>query len=128
VQWKSTITPRRRVQQNYGDEGVSYEINFRGKLIKRVVKSWDEIPILKFIRDEISKITGARYNYCVVQRYPNGNVGINPHRDREMKPDTDIAGLSLGATRILTMDPPRYNSININSFSIELISGSLYIY
>lgn len=126
VPWTSKITPGKRVNQNYGDEGMSYKLRFGEKVIERKVLPWSDLPLLLTLRERISKVTGAEYNYCVIQRYPNGNVGINPHRDREMKPNTDIAGLSLGSTRILTMTPPRYSK-DQTPLHIPLPPGSLYV-
>ena len=81
----------RRVNQNYGDPGLSYRLQFGGydgkpiKIIDRPVKPWEELPILTSLRDYVATITQSRYNYCVIQRYPNGRTGIKPHRDREMR-------------------------------------------
>jgi alkylated DNA repair dioxygenase AlkB len=128
VPWpKPDQNHRRRVNQNYGDPGVSYRLEFGGyngkplKIIERAVRPWDELSILPMIRDYVAEITQSHYNYCVVQRYPTGNVGIKPHRDREMRPDTAIAGLSLGATRVLSM------SYRDDVIKIPLPPGSLYV-
>jgi alkylated DNA repair dioxygenase AlkB len=127
AQWRRDITPGRRVNQNYGDDGVSYEYSLRGNLIHRPTCPWSELPVLESLRDAVSNVSRNRYNYCVVQRYPSGRVGINPHRDKEMKHGTDIAGLSLGATRVLTLTPPRFNRVDTNPINISLTPGSLYI-
>lgn len=125
VEWNNAITPGKRVNQTYGDDGVSYELIFKEKTIRRHAKPW--LPILKYIRDKLTDITGSRYNYCVVQRYPNGRVGISPHKDREMEPNCDIVGISLGSTRTLTLTPPYYNRINKTPVTVILNPGSMYI-
>jgi len=127
VKWSSKITSGRRVNQNYGDTGVSYKFSINSKIIERIVHPWEQMPILQQIRDYLSSLTQTNYNYCVVQRYPNGNVGINPHRDKEMVSGTDIAGISLGTSRILTLTPPRSNRIDTIPIHIDLPPGSLYI-
>ena len=127
VPWSKEITPGRRVNQNYGDSGLRYTLNFGGygdkplKTIEREVLPWNNLPALIPLKERLSAVSHSDYNYCVIQRYPNGNVGINPHRDREMRPDTDIAGISLGATRTLTMS--RYSK----EIKIVLPPGSLYV-
>lgn len=125
VVWNRKITQTSRVNQNYGDDGISYTVHFKNGSTTRVCKKW--LKRLRELRDKLSDITQAQYNYCVVQRYPSGKVGINPHRDKEMNPNTDIAGISLGATRVLTMLPPRYNTKDYTPLTFELIPGSLYV-
>jgi alkylated DNA repair dioxygenase AlkB len=58
---------------------------------------------LNFIKERVEAITKNKYSIYVMQRYPYGNIGINPHRDKEMVPGTTICGVSLGQTRVLTM-------------------------
>ena len=130
VPWSKEITPGRRVNQNYGDPGVSYEITVgygrpSGPVrIKREVKPWGT-GVLWAIKERLTAVTGAHYNYVVVQRYPSGKVGINPHRDKEMASGTDIAGISLGATRTLTLSPPKW--VAESPLEISLPPGSLYV-
>ena len=134
VKWSGLITNGKRVNQNYGDDGISYKLKFGGyggkpvKIIERKVLPWDDLPILKIVRDKLSKLTNSKYNYCVIQRYPNGNVGINPHRDKEMLSgiDSNIAGISLGSTRTLTLSPPK-NSQTAFPIKLGLVPGSLYV-
>ena len=134
VPWNKTITPGRRVNQNYGDDGLSYTLKFGGydgkpvKMIERKCLPWADLPVLDGVKGLLYQETRTTYNYCVVQRYPSGRVGINPHKDKEMRPGTCIAGLSVGATRTLTLTPPRYNKKDKFSLQIELPPGSLYIF
>jgi alkylated DNA repair dioxygenase AlkB len=119
-----TKTDKKRVNSIYGDDGVVYTVTFGGYngkveyVSKRVAKPWTEL--LKVLRDLVSTRTGEYYNVCVVQRYPNGEVGIKPHKDNEMGGNS-IACLSFGAERTLVLT--RYNE----SRSYRLPSGSLYV-
>lgn len=115
----------RRQTQVYGDIGTGYSITVRNKEINRKSLPWSEIPILETLRDLVSSTTGDLYNFCAIQKYPNGKIGIAPHKDKEIK--TEIAGLSLGATRKLVLIPPRYNTIDKESIEISLPPGSLYV-
>lgn len=126
VKWSKEITKGRRTNQNYADDGFIYSIKFRTKTLDRPSLNWEEIPILKDITNLVSDLTKNSYNSCFIQRYPNGNVGINPHRDTEVSGKYGfICGLSLGSTRTLTLGPPRY--LNIDPIKIDLLPGSLYV-
>jgi len=131
VTWSTSITKTRRSNQTYGDAGLVYEIKFGGyagkpiNIVKRKVISWESLPILIQLRDLIGNVTGEKYNFCVIQRYPNGRVGVKPHRDKEMTKGTIISGLSLGSDRVLTMSPPSF--IKSESVNINLTPGSLYV-
>jgi len=120
--WSRPLTTSRRSNATYGDEGLVYEIHWYGKTTKRSAICWEAMPELIPIRDRLELITEQKYNFCVIQYYPNGKIGINPHRDKEMKPGTTICGISLGARRTLRM-----NKYGIN-IDIGLPSGSLYLF
>ena len=121
--------PNKRSNLTYGDPGLVYEINFKkmikgeykDNIVRRPTISWNELPILIEIKECLEKLTKQVYNICVIQRYPNGKIGINPHRDKEMTHGTLICGISLGQERILQMS--RYEK----DIDISLPSGSLYI-
>jgi alkylated DNA repair dioxygenase AlkB len=118
-------TPAKRANATYGDEGVSYKVTFRGKTVTRVAIKWT--PLLYKYKKRLEKLTGTISNYCVVQLYPTGLAHITPHRDKEMKPGTNIAGVSIGATRVLKMFPPYGNVEHKVPLEVDLPSGSLYI-
>lgn len=128
--WKSL---RKRSNLNFGDDGISYTVKVGGfnnrplKEIVRHVQPWKDFGsnALEEIRDAITELTGARYNYCVIMRYPNSKIGIKKHRDKEMKNGTDIAGVSIGYPRVLRMVPPSY--VGVPAENIPLRSGSLYV-
>lgn len=121
VKWSSKITPGRRVNQTYGDDGLVYEIHWFNKITKRKAQPWSDISILEAIRDRAQEVTGEKYNICVIQRYPSGKVGIKPHRDKEMTKGTTICGLSIGETRVLTVSGK-------TSIKLPLTPGSLYVF
>lgn len=133
VPWNKKITPGRRVNQNYGEVGLKYVLKFGGyngrpaKTSERPVLPWSELPALEYLLEMLLEATGSRYNYCVIQRYPSGQVGINPHKDKEMQVGSLIAGLSLGTERTLTLTPPHYNRIDTTPLEIKLPPGSLYV-
>src|SRR5690349_15864645 len=115
----------RRTNVTLGDEGVSYEVKFKNNTVVRYAEPWSNIPSLLLIKKRVEEITRQTINYVVIQHYPNGNVGIAPHQDKENDPTRCIAGLSIGATRVLQMGPPRYSEdkpLNISSSE-----GSLYV-
>jgi alkylated DNA repair dioxygenase AlkB len=45
-----------------------------------------------------------------------------------MRRDSAISGVSLGATRILKMTPPKYNKKDTEPIFITLNPGSLYVF
>ena len=128
IEWSRPISTSRRTNATYGDPGVVYTVRFGGygnrplNISRRVAKPWT--PLLAILRDLVSMKTGDKYNVCVVQRYPNGRVGINPHRDDEMGSNS-IACLSFGAERCLVMKPPSY--IREDEKRYNLSNGSLYV-
>jgi alkylated DNA repair dioxygenase AlkB len=112
---------KRRNKVIYG-EIPHYKAVYQGKEFVSKVIPWDELPHLVMLRDYITNITGQNYNICVIQHYNNGDVGINPHRDKEMKSGTIIASVSFGETRIMKFDSMRHPK---KSYEIPLPSGSL---
>lgn len=121
IEWGKS-KDRKRLNMTFGDEGLTYKIVWYGKTTYRKTIDWKKLPVLLDIKNKVEEMTSEQYNICVVQRYPNGNIGINPHRDREMKEGTTICGISLGQERILNM------SRNENSIDIPLKNGSMYVF
>lgn len=114
--------PNRRQTYLFGEKDIEYTVTIGGKATEYKTTSWDQLPILIPIKKLIEQVTGDKYTVCVIQYYPNGATGIKPHRDKEMKPGTTIAGLSLGQTRTLSLF--RYGQ----TIPIQLHPGSLYIF
>lgn len=132
IQWSKSITKGRRTNQTYGNEGLVYKVSFGGygdrplKEVERIAQPWTDVSILLALKKDVQLTTGEDYNFCVIQRYPSGKVGINPHRDKEMVSGTTICGLSFGATRKLTLTPPKFFGDETDR-SFTLTPGSLYI-
>jgi alkylated DNA repair dioxygenase AlkB len=108
----------RRSNITYGDAELVYTIEWYGKVTYRKAQPW--LPQLLDIKTKLEEITGNVFNICVVQRYPNGKIGIKPHRDKEMTHGTSIIGVSLGATRVLRMTGKG------KSLKLSLNTGSAY--
>jgi alkylated DNA repair dioxygenase AlkB len=98
-----------------------YIATFRGTTIQTNVYNWEQLPILDDLAKELSLISNDRYNTCVLQYYANEKVGINPHRDKEVKGLDTISSISLGSTRIMRFE--RNGIIH----DIKLTNGSLCI-
>ena len=109
----------KRSSATFGDKGIVYTINYFGQTVHRPTKEWIK-PLLK-IKERLEEQTKEKYNVCVLQCYPHGGVGINPHRDKEMVLGTMICGVSLGQERTLEL------SRGSETKSYQLNSGSLYI-
>lgn len=101
---------KKRNKTIYGNIN-EYVITYRGKIIKTPVLPWKEE--FKEIRNKISETTEQQYNTCVLQIYNSGQVGIKPHKDKEMNEGTKIASISLGETRVMRFERRGYNPINI---------------
>lgn len=106
----------------YGDTKKikTYTTNYYSKEYKDEINSWENIPELLIIKDSLENLTNQEYHMCSIHFYPNGNVGINPHKDKEIKPDKIIASISLGSTRIMT-----FNRLNENPVNFGLENGTL---
>ena len=101
---------KKRNKTIYGDID-EYVITYRGKIIKTPVFPWKEE--FKDIRDKISKTTEQPYNTCVLQIYNSGQVGIKPHRDKEMNEGTKIASISLGESRVMRFERNGFANLDI---------------
>lgn len=111
----------KRSSKSFGEAGLEYVIHWYGKTTVRKLIDWTKYPILLKIRDKLTAVVPEDYNTVVVQRYPSGKCGIKPHRDKEMKRGTVIAGLSLGQTRTLALQR------GSKTYKLTLTPGSLYI-
>ena len=118
----STTSSHRRTCLLFG-EVPKYVVKYFGQTFERKVLPWDTIPGLLDIKSYIEDICQETFTVCAVQCYRDGKVGINPHRDKEMKPGTKIAGLSFGQERELILT----NIYNKKWIDIPLRNGSLYV-
>jgi alkylated DNA repair dioxygenase AlkB len=123
-QYLEAILPHanRRNTTLFGDDGIIYKVRYQNIDTEKHVLPWNHLPALPELKTLVERLTDQQYTVCAIQRYPNGNIGINPHRDREMILGTRIAGLSLGATRTLSFTHNYFDPVNI-----RLPSGSLYV-
>jgi alkylated DNA repair dioxygenase AlkB len=79
--------------------------------------------ITNLISDMQTLVPSIHINSCLVNKYPDGNHSISPHRD---SPDSfgtmpTIVILSLGETRTLMFEN------DMEKFSFDLASGSVFI-
>ena len=101
---------KKRNKTIYGDIS-EYVITYRGKIIKTPVSPWTKD--FKEIRDKIVDTTEQNYNTCVLQIYNSGNVGIKPHKDKEMNEGSKIASISLGESRVMRFERNGFEPIDI---------------
>lgn len=112
----------RRNSHMYGDteddsKSSEYKVGYGGT---KEIKPWKDIRGLTTLKRKVEKIVGHEITVCAIQCYPNGKIGIKPHKDREITSGT-IAGISFGDTRTL-----RLSRGNVN-YDFELPHGSLYL-
>lgn len=120
----------KRTTYIYGQAGLIYNIDFKGIRLTRPAIDWKTQPLLLSLRDQITAVTGQCANFCVIQYYPSGKIGIPPHRDKEVTPGTSICGLSLGSSRTLHLDSPTWwksSQPQDKRLSLNLCHGSLYV-
>ena len=101
---------KKRNKTIYGDIN-EYVITYRGKIIKTPVLPWR--TDFKELRDKITTTTEQNYNTCVLQIYNTGNVGIKPHKDKEMNAGSKIASVSLGETRVMRFERSGFEPVDI---------------
>jgi alkylated DNA repair dioxygenase AlkB len=121
----------KRTTTLYGDDGLTYRVQFGGYDGRPLVSylreaiPWKKAPTLLELRQLVGELTDTYYNFCAIQRYPNGKTGIAPHKDKEMVPGTTICCLSFGATRTLVLHPPSWLK-HLPPRVYRLSSGSFY--
>jgi alkylated DNA repair dioxygenase AlkB len=88
------IVTKRKVAW-YGDDTYTYTYSN----ITRQALSWTED--LLALKEIAERLTGARYNSCLLNLYHDGDEGMAWHSDdeKELEPDGAIASLSFGAER-----------------------------
>jgi len=86
----------RRTSAVFGDDQVIYPRDYLSTSEDkgRPTRPWNELPGLEAIRDCVAMIAEQEFNVVIIQCYPHGRIGINPHKDREITEGV-IAGLSL---------------------------------
>jgi len=119
---KYTSIPRKQVA--YSEPNLSY--HFAGANIKTI--DWNNGDLVSIILKEIcakvNKKTGCYFNFCLINKYRDGNDYIGPHRDDENDlTSSTIAGVSFGAERKI-----RFTKVdNDDQYDKLLNHGSLYV-
>jgi alkylated DNA repair dioxygenase AlkB len=103
----------------YGDSDFSY--TYSGTTKQALVWT-DDLTALKAI---VEKLTGTRFNSCLLNLYHDGNEGMAWHSDDEtsLGKDSTIASVSLGAEREFRLKHKRTE----DKISVLLDSGSLLV-
>eukprot|EP01084_Bolivina_argentea_P160478 279450_1 len=148
-----------RKQQAFGDKGTSYK--FSGNDV--LAKHWNKLPLIHSIKKKIEthlcKVVhknenknknknnkeetkqdniGNEFNFCLVNRYNNGNDKIGFHKDdeKDLINNSSIADVSFGAMRDIIFkhqDIVRNKNNNnmdfdqVKSVKIALKNGSLIV-
>lgn len=101
----------------YGDSDFSYTYSGTTKQ----ALPWNED--LTVIKNHIEKLTGTRFNSCLLNLYQNGGEGMAWHSDDEksLEKDTTIASVSFGAERKFSLK----HKVTKETVSVVLEHGSL---
>lgn len=107
-----------RLQAWYGDAMAHY--HYSGLSLKP--EEWTETLLL--IKTRVEKISGAKFNSLLLNRYRNGQDSVGWHSDdeRELGANPIIASLSLGATRVFRLQHKKQAEVKLN---LELKQGTL---
>lgn len=103
----------------YGDAGYLYTYS---NTTKQALSWTEELMALKQI---VEKITGTKFNSCLLNLYHDGEEGMSWHSDDEksLGKNTTIASLSFGAERKFSFK----HKTSQQSVSLILESGSLLV-
>ena len=84
-----------RKQVGFGEPGTTY--SFAGNTVK--AKPWPKF-LLK-IKEDVEKATGLKFNFCLLNRYKDGEDLIHYHADDEddLGDEIHVAGVSFGTER-----------------------------
>lgn len=120
-----------RKQVAYGEPGTTY--TFAGITVP--ARSWNDqtdivCRVIKNIKKNVEDILIRKFNFCLINRYNDGDDYIGPHFDSEdnLKQPVYIAGVSFGAVRDVRFTPVNFIPQKIpNGFNLELEHGSLFV-
>jgi len=75
------------------------EMDYTYSQIKKTASVW--LPDLLTLKNEVEKLTGEKFNSCLLNLYHDGSEGLGYHSDSEgdILKNSAIASLSLGAAR-----------------------------
>jgi alkylated DNA repair dioxygenase AlkB len=134
IEWKNDqvfiygklIITKRKVAW-YGDTDFEYTYS---KTTKRALPWTTELLELKKIAE---KLTGEKFNSCLLNLYHNGDEGMTWHSDAEkvLKKNGAIASLSLGAERKFSFkhkETKETLSLILENGSLLLMKGSTQTY
>lgn len=86
--------------------------------------------IIRVLRHQVEKFTSMKFNFVIINRYANGNVGIGAHRDKEksLGDNPTIAGISLGSLRYVQFVANNFIPEEMpKKIQLALDHGSLYV-
>ena len=126
---KEHYIPRKQVA--YGTPGTFY--TFSG--LKVNARSWDDksdivCRVIKNIKHKVEKFTGKKFNFCLINRYEDGDQYIGYHRDdeKELGDEPTIVGVSLGSEReILFQAAKLIPEFHKKTISLPLSHGSIFV-
>ncbi|XP_035231188.1 DNA oxidative demethylase ALKBH2-like [Stegodyphus dumicola] len=100
------------------DDGLTY--SFSGTSV--AAQPWT--PTLQQIKYEVEALTHEKYNYVLLNKYPDGEAKISAHRDAEsaLDPSCSIPTLSYGSTREM-----HFMRENYMTHILSLEHGSLLV-
>lgn len=103
-----------------GAEDIEYKAD-NGKLFTEC--DWINFLPLKNLVDKISKLSGIKCNFLVIQYYPKGSAYMGAHKDKEVDDNLPIIGISLGkSVRLLRLARENYTAIHVQ----QLLPRSMY--
>lgn len=116
IMFGKTIITDRKVAW-YGIETFEYTYS------KKTKKALLFTPLLTELNTIVEKVTGEKYNSCLLNYYHNGNEGMGWHADneKELVKHSSIASLSFGAERRFIFK----NKTTNEKVEVLLESGSL---
>ena len=113
--------PTRRSSIAYGERGLVYE--YAG--IRKEAQGWPKEMEALGARIAAAMGPGVCFNFCLVNHYPNGDVGLGWHSDREggLVVGAPVVSISLGDTRTFKV---RETETQAEVLSKELGDGDLF--
>ena len=107
----------------------------RGCKVYTGTMCWDDsddivCQIIRVMRHHVEKFTRMKFNFVVINRYPDGSIGISKHRDKEetLGDCPTIAGVSLGSMRNINFESSYFIPQEMpNKIQLALDHGSIYV-
>lgn len=129
IHGKEHYIPRKQVA--YGAPGTFY--TFSGLKVEAI--SWnnkDDIVcrVIKNIKHKVETFTGKKFNFCLINRYEDGDQCIGYHHDdeKELGNEPTIVGVSLGAERDILFQADKIIPQNHDkTISLKLGHGSIFV-